>query len=46
MKGGNYPEGGVYSFDNKRSKEVLGIEFRGLEESITDLVKSLKDVGA
>merc|ERR1711939_485952 len=24
----------------------LGIEFRGLEESITDLVKSLKDVGA
>lgn len=46
VKGGNYPEGGVYSFDNKRSKEVLGIEFRGLEESITDLVKSLKDVGA
>jgi len=46
VKGGDYPEGGVYSFDNKRSKEVLGIEFRGLEESITDLVKSLKDVGA
>ncbi|PVH77833.1 NAD(P)-binding protein [Cadophora sp. DSE1049] len=46
VKGGDYPEGGVYGFDNKRSKEVLGIDFRGLEESITDLVRSLKDVGA
>ncbi|KAH7370568.1 putative NADPH-dependent methylglyoxal reductase GRP2 [Rhexocercosporidium sp. MPI-PUGE-AT-0058] len=46
VKGGDFPEGGVYGFDNKRSREVLGIEYRGLEESIVDLVKSLKDVGA
>ncbi|KAL2066206.1 hypothetical protein VTL71DRAFT_2277 [Oculimacula yallundae] len=46
VKGGDYPEGGVYGFDNKRSIEVLGIQYRGLEGSIVDLVKSLKDVGA
>lgn len=45
IKGGGYPEGGVYKFDNKRTKEVLGIKFRGLEESIVDTVKSLQEVG-
>ncbi|KUJ08563.1 NAD(P)-binding protein [Mollisia scopiformis] len=46
VKGGDYPEGGLYKFDNSRTTEVLGIKFRGLEESIVDLVKSLKSVGA
>ncbi|KAH6717902.1 putative NADPH-dependent methylglyoxal reductase GRP2 [Leptodontidium sp. MPI-SDFR-AT-0119] len=46
VKGGDFPEGGVYGFDNSRAREVLGVEFRGLEASIVDLVKSLKDVGA
>lgn len=46
VKGGDRPAEGLYKFDNKRSREVLGIKFRGLEESIVDLVKSLKDVGA
>jgi nucleoside-diphosphate-sugar epimerase len=36
----------VYSFDNSRSKETLGIKYRGLEESVTDTVKSLLAVGA
>lgn len=40
-----YPEGGYYSFDNTRSKEVLGIKYRSFEESIVDLVKSLKELG-
>ncbi|PQE29803.1 hypothetical protein CJF32_00000453 [Rutstroemia sp. NJR-2017a WRK4] len=44
VKGGDYPEGGLYKYDNKRTVEVLGIKFRGLEESIVDLVKSLKEV--
>ena len=44
-KGGEYPEGGVYKYDNSRSKEVLGIEYRGLKESIVDTVKSLQAVG-
>jgi nucleoside-diphosphate-sugar epimerase len=46
VKGGGYPEAGLYKYDNSRTVNVLGIKFRGLEESIVDLVKSLKSVGA
>ena len=46
IKGGEYPDDGVYNFDNSRVKEVLGIEFRSLKESIVDAVKSLQAVGA
>lgn len=46
VKGGDYPEGGLYKFDNSRTKDVLGIKFRSLEESVVDTVKSLKAVGA
>ena len=46
VKGGDYPEGGIYKFDNSRTTGVLGIKFRGLEESVVDTVKSLKAVGA
>jgi nucleoside-diphosphate-sugar epimerase len=42
LKGGDYPAGGLYKFDNSRAKEVLGIKFRGLEESVVDTVNSLK----
>lgn len=45
-KGGGYPEGGLYQYDNSRVKEVLGIEFISLKESIVDAVKSLQAVGA
>lgn len=31
----------VYGFDNGRSREVLGIEYRGLEESVVDTVRSI-----
>jgi len=44
--GGDYPSEGIYEYDNKRVREVLGIEFRSLEESIRDTVKSLQAVGA
>lgn len=40
-----YPEGGFYGFDNSRSKEILGIKYHTLEESVVDLVKSLKERG-
>ncbi|RMZ76696.1 hypothetical protein DV738_g4814, partial [Chaetothyriales sp. CBS 135597] len=36
----------VYGLDNSRSKEVLGIEYRSLKESIVDTVKSLVAAGA
>jgi nucleoside-diphosphate-sugar epimerase len=45
-KGGDYPEAGLYKYDNSRAVETLGLKFRSLEESIVDLVKSLKLVGA
>ena len=44
--GGGYPEDGVFQYDNSRVKEVLGIEFRSLKETIVDAVKSLQAVGA
>ncbi|KIW47875.1 uncharacterized protein PV06_00531 [Exophiala oligosperma] len=36
----------VYGFDNSRSKKVLGIEYRKLEDSVVDTVNSLLAVGA
>ncbi|KAJ4516479.1 methylglyoxal reductase (NADPH-dependent) gre2 [Exophiala dermatitidis] len=36
----------VYGYDNSRSKEVLGLEYRKLEETIVDTVNSLLAVGA
>lgn len=46
VKGGGYPEAGLYKYDNGRVVKVLGIKFKSLEESVIDLVKSLKEVGA
>ncbi|KAH9834341.1 GDP-mannose 4,6 dehydratase [Teratosphaeria destructans] len=46
VQGGDYPEGGVYKYNNERAKKLLGVEFRPLEESIKDTVKSLQAVGA
>ena len=34
----------VMGFDNGRSKQVLGLEFRVLEESLVDTVKSLEGI--
>lgn len=48
-KGGDYPEGGLdalYKYDNSRSKEVLGITYRPLSESIRDTINSLKPLQA
>lgn len=44
--GGDYPQEGVYKFDNSQTTKLLGIKFRGLDESIVDTVKSLQAVGA
>ncbi|KAL3247155.1 hypothetical protein ABHI18_012511, partial [Aspergillus niger] len=35
----------IYSYDNKRSVEVLGIQYRTLKQSIADTAKSLSSVG-
>ena len=41
-----YPEKGTYGFDNARSKDVLGLTYRSLRESIVDTVESLQAVAA
>ncbi|KAI0023472.1 hypothetical protein F4780DRAFT_729921 [Xylariomycetidae sp. FL0641] len=41
LKPGDYPAIGSYGFDNTRSKEVLGMTYRPLKDSIVDAVKSL-----
>ena len=43
-KGGEYPADGLYKYNNSKVKEVLGIQFRSLKESIVDTVNSLQDV--
>ncbi|KAI0117833.1 hypothetical protein GGR51DRAFT_500263 [Nemania sp. FL0031] len=42
LKPGDYPAIGTYGFDNSRSKQVLGMTYRSLRESIVDAVKSLE----
>ena len=44
-KGGDFPKE-IFKIDNSNATEILGIKFKGLEESIVDLVKSLQNVGA
>ena len=46
VKGGGYPEEGIFKYDNSRTKQVLGIEFTDLKKSIVDTVKSLQAAGA
>ena len=41
-KGGKVSVAGDYTFDNSQAREVLGIQFTNLKDSITDTVKSLQ----
>lgn len=43
--GGDYPDGGVYKVNNSRVRDVLGVEWRSLEDCIRDTVISLHTVG-
>ncbi len=45
-EGGDYPEGGLYKIDASKVVETLGIEWRSLEQSIVDTVKSLQGIEA
>ncbi len=42
VEGGRYPPGGHFKIDNSRSRNVLGIEFKELEEAVVATVNSLK----
>jgi nucleoside-diphosphate-sugar epimerase len=47
--GGDYPEGtpdkGLYSYNNKRSIDILGLKYKTFEQSIVDTVKSFQKKG-
>ncbi|KAH6616319.1 hypothetical protein C7974DRAFT_43021 [Boeremia exigua] len=47
--GGDYPEGtpdkGLYTYNNKRSIDILGLDYIPLEKSIVDSVKSFQAKG-
>jgi nucleoside-diphosphate-sugar epimerase len=47
--GGDYPEGtpdkGLYSYNNKRSIDILGLKYKTFEQSIVDSVKSFQKKG-
>lgn len=45
VKGGEMPKE-IFKIDTSTADNTLGIKYRTLEESITDLAKSLKAVGA
>jgi nucleoside-diphosphate-sugar epimerase len=40
----DFPEN-VYQFNNAKSKEVLGLEYMGLEKSVRDTAQSIFDSG-
>jgi len=41
-----FPADGLYKIDNSRSKQILGLQYKSLNQSIVDLVKVLKEMGA
>ncbi|KAJ4305258.1 Glycine-rich RNA-binding protein 2, mitochondrial [Kalmusia sp. IMI 367209] len=47
--GGDYPEGGIekslFGFNNKRSIDVLGLQYKNFEDSIVDTIKSFQAKG-
>ncbi|KAL1615179.1 Glycine-rich RNA-binding protein 2, mitochondrial [Neofusicoccum ribis] len=44
--GGDFPAEGVFTIDNSRAKNILGVEFTSFEKCVVDTVKSLKALGA
>lgn len=42
LKPGEYPAEGSVGYDNRKSKETLGLTYRPLKESVVDTVESLK----
>lgn len=41
-----YPKEGVYTADNSKSLEILGLKYHTLETTVVDLVISLQKLGA
>ncbi|KAI4285644.1 MAG: hypothetical protein L6R38_000468 [Xanthoria sp. 2 TBL-2021] len=44
-KGGEFPEG-YFGYDNSRTKDILGINFRSLKDMVKDTIPTLQAIGA
>ncbi|KAI4147463.1 MAG: hypothetical protein L6R39_003108 [Caloplaca ligustica] len=44
-KGGEFPEE-YFKFDNSRTKEILGIDFRSVKDMVKDTIPTLQAIGA
>ncbi|RDW68007.1 hypothetical protein BP6252_09403 [Coleophoma cylindrospora] len=42
VEGGDFPAGGTFQIGNAKSKEILGIQYRSLEDTVVDTVKSFQ----
>ncbi|KAL8729058.1 MAG: hypothetical protein Q9166_004975 [cf. Caloplaca sp. 2 TL-2023] len=45
-RGGEFPEGGYFGYDNSRTKDILGIKFRTLKDMVKDTIPTLQAIGA
>ncbi|KAL8948740.1 MAG: hypothetical protein Q9222_005093, partial [Ikaeria aurantiellina] len=45
-KGGEFPEGEYFDYDNSRTKDILGIKFRSLKDMVNDTIPTLQAIGA
>ncbi|KAL8890212.1 MAG: hypothetical protein Q9215_002596 [Flavoplaca cf. flavocitrina] len=45
-KGGGFPEGGYFEYDNSRTKDILGINFRSVKDMVKDTIPTLQAIGA
>ncbi|KAL8845655.1 MAG: hypothetical protein Q9221_009181 [Calogaya cf. arnoldii] len=45
-KGGEFPEGGYFGYDNSQTKDVLGIDFRSVKDMVKDTIPTLQAIGA
>ncbi|KAL8786761.1 MAG: hypothetical protein Q9213_002582 [Squamulea squamosa] len=45
-KGGEFPEGGYFEYDNSRTKNILGVNFRSLRDMVKDTIPTLQAIGA
>lgn len=41
-KGGDFPETGIFGYDNSGAMQILNLQFRSLETCIVDSVKSMQ----
>lgn len=44
VSGGDYPDAGIYKIDTSRAQDVFRVNWRGLDDTVTDTVRSLQAI--